>query len=131
MANVRHTFSRRAALVACAGLIRAATSIAASSAASFDPGQASCPSFIAVKQPSTTAPDMAALEPYRQYLLGFEKGYSWQAPAPIDVFAVLGDPPLDKALDAIAAWCVVNQQGTFADGLKSVVRKMRAAAPAH
>ena len=100
-------------------------------AAEFDAGLASCPAFLASMNSAAQASDATDLVPYRQYLLGFETGYSWQAPAPYDVFAVLGDPPIDKALDAIAAWCSGQEQASFADGLKSMVRKMRTAAPPH
>jgi hypothetical protein len=100
-------------------------------AAEFDAGLASCPAFLASMKSAAQASDATDLVPYRQYLLGFERGYSWQAAAPYDVFAVLGDPPIDKALDAIAAWCSGQEQASFADGLKSVVRKMRTAAPPH
>jgi hypothetical protein len=81
-----------------------------------------------VVRASIDAPD---LDPYRQYLLGFQAGYSWQAPGPVEVFASLGNPPINKAPDAIAARCAGNARAKFAAGLKAVVRKMRSFAPAH
>jgi hypothetical protein len=95
-----------------------------------DAGSTPCAAFTAAVQLAATDSGRT-LDPFREYLLGFEKGYAWQAPAPFDVFATLGEPPIDRALAAIATWCAGSADGTFADGLKAVVRRQRSAAPAH
>src|ERR1043166_8127960 len=96
-------------------LVAAITVPVMAQAEGFDAGLASCPAFVAAMTAAQAQVGTPDLDPYRQYLLGFQKGYSWQAPSPIEVFAPLGDPPIAKALDAIAVWCGGNAQATSAE----------------
>jgi hypothetical protein len=99
-------------------------------------GKSSCPEFL---DSMATARQRGGLEsyagvpvinPFIEYIAGFQTGYNLGAPGVYDVFETLGEKPVSKALFTIEAWCSKHPEADFDDGIFDLLRTLQDE-PAH
>jgi|GEM_PF-4388077 hypothetical protein len=93
-------------------------------------GAVSCPDFLdamATARQSggvTTNAGANVINPYLQYVVGFQTGYNFAADGVFDVFGSLGKDPAIKVLFAIEPWCAKHPEEHFADALLDLLKTL-------
>ena len=94
-------------------------------------GSAKCLDFIAAMASVTREGGLNSIgganiiNPYMQYLIGFQTGYNMGKPGPYDVLAPLEEDAHNKALVWIDAWCTRNPELNFDLGIFALVKVLR------
>lgn len=86
-------------------------------------GAVNCPQFLDIVAQARqsggtkTVQGVTLLNPFLQYVLGFQTGFNLMNPEIYDVFAKLGDDPAGSALFAIEPYCQQHPDKRFGQGL--------------
>jgi hypothetical protein len=88
-------------------------------------GSSPCPAFLnalATGRQLGGAAGAKVIDPYLQYVLGFQTGFNFEAEGVYDIFGSLPDY---NVLYAIEPWCTQNPDKPFSNGLLDLANNLR------